>query len=135
MAIGVRISGQTSTDGHPGSVQVLSFSPSTFTLEIDGKPTLVFQTKWQGDADELGRDWVKSHWDQLVSKDRYGNDLPPILKVRMARSTEKSAYDAAAESAEPFQDVKMVRLATATEQQNEIHDGGKPDASDDPQAT
>ena len=113
----------------------MSFSPSTFTLEIDGKPTLVFQTKWQGDADELCRDWVKSHWDELVSKDRYGNDLPPILKVRMARSNEKSAYDAAAESAEPFRDVKMVRLATATEQQNEIQDGGKPDASDDPQAT
>jgi hypothetical protein len=115
-------------------VQVLSFSPSTFTLEIDGKPMLVFQTKWQGDADELCRDWVKSHWDQLVSKDRYGNDLPPIVKVRMARSTEKSAYDAAAESAEPFRDVKMFRLATATEQQNEIQDGGKLDASDDPQA-
>jgi len=108
-----------------GEVLVLSFSPSTFTLEIDGKPTLVFQTKWQGDADELCRDWVKSHWDQLVSKDRYGNDLPPIVKVRMARSTEKSAYDAAAESAEPFRDVKMVRLATATEQQNE-QDRGKP---------
>jgi len=41
-----------------GEVQVLSFSPSTFTLEIDGKPTLVFQTKWQGDADELCRHWV-----------------------------------------------------------------------------
>jgi hypothetical protein len=70
-----------------------------------------------------------------VSKDRYGNDLPPILKVRMARSNEKSAYDAAAESAEPFRDVKMVRLATATDRQNEIQDGGKPDASDDPQTT
>jgi hypothetical protein len=114
---------------------VLSFSPSTFTLEIDGEPTLVFQTKWQGDADDLCRDWVKSHWDQLVSKDRYGNDLPPILKVRMARSNEKSAYDAAAETAEPFRDVKMVSLAAVTDQQDEIQDGGKPDASDDPQAT
>ena len=113
----------------------MSFSPSTFTLEIDGKPTLVFQTKWQGDADELCRDWVKSHWDEFVSKDRYGNDLPPILKVRMARSNEKSAYDAAAESAEPIRDVKMVSLATATDQQNEIQDGGKPDAFDDPEAT
>ena len=113
----------------------MSFSPSTYPLEIDGKPKLVFQTKWQGDADALCRDWVKSHWDELVSKDRYGNDLPPILKVRMARSNEKSAYDAAAESAEPFRDVKMVRLATSTEQPNEIQDGGKPDASDDPQAT
>jgi hypothetical protein len=59
----------------------LSFSPSTFTLEINGEPTLVFQTKWQRDADELCRDWVKSHWDELVSRDRYGNDLPSILKV------------------------------------------------------
>jgi hypothetical protein len=53
----------------------------------------------------------------------------------MARSNEKSAYDAAAESAEPFRDVKMVSLATATDQQNEIQDGGKPDAFDDPEAT
>ncbi|WP_156898824.1 hypothetical protein [Bradyrhizobium erythrophlei] len=113
----------------------MSFSPSTFTLEINGKPMLVFQTKWQVDADELCRDWVKSHWAQLVSKDRYGNDVPPILKIRMARSTEKSAYDAAAESAEPFRDVKVVGLAAATEQPNETHDGGKPDASDDPQAS
>ena len=36
-----------------GEVLVLSFSPPTFTLEIDGKPTLVFQTKWQGDADRI----------------------------------------------------------------------------------
>ena len=70
-----------------------------------------------------------------MSKDRYGNDLPPILKVRTARSNEKSAYDAAAESAEPFRDVKMVSLAAVTHQQNEIQDVGKPDASDDPQAT
>ena len=116
-------------------MQVLSFSPSTYPLEIDGEPTLVFQTQWQGDADELCRDWVKSHWDELVSKDRYGNDLLPILKVRMARSNEKSAYDAAAESAEPFRDVKMVNLATATDQQTEIQDGGKPDAFDDPETT
>jgi hypothetical protein len=110
----------------------LSFSPSTFTLEIDGKPTLVFQTKWQGDADELCRDWVQSHRDEIVSKDRHGNELPPVLRVRMARSTEKLAFDAAAESAEPFRDVKVVRLATASEQQNEIQGGGNPSATDDP---
>jgi hypothetical protein len=114
----------------------LSFSFSTFTLEIDGKPTLIFQAKWQAEADELSREWVQAHRDQLVTKDRYGNDFPPILKVRIAKSAEKAAYDVGAENAGVYRDVKVVKLVDAVEHQNETHAVAvEPIAFDDPQAT
>lgn len=77
-------------------MQAASYSLSKFTLDIDGKPTLVLQAKWQVVADELCRDWVKSHWDQLVSKGPRGAVVRPSVRIRLARSAEKTAYQACA---------------------------------------
>jgi hypothetical protein len=42
--------------------EAVSFSLSTFTLDIDGKPTLVLRAKWQAHADEYCRAWIQVHW-------------------------------------------------------------------------
>lgn len=39
--------------------EAVSFSLSTFTLDIDGKPMLVLRTKWQADANEICRAWYR----------------------------------------------------------------------------
>lgn len=98
--------------------QTLRYSLSTFTLDIDGKPKLVFRTKWHADADELCRHWVQSHQDEVISKGPYGTDLPPMVRVRMARLAEKDTYDAGAESAELYLEVRIVRLTDASELQD-----------------
>ena len=91
-------------------MQAASYSLSKFTLDIDGKPTLVLQAKWQVVADELYRDWVQSHWDQVVSKGPRGEDVRPIVRIRLARSAEKAAYQACTDSAEFYGGVKIVKL-------------------------
>jgi hypothetical protein len=100
----------------------LSYSLSTFTLEIDGKPTLVVRAKWQAEADELCRDWVQSHG--VVSIGPHGAELRPLLKVRIARSAEKTAYDASVNSTELYRDVKIVKLVDAAELQDVIPESG-----------
>jgi hypothetical protein len=79
--------------------EAVSFSLSTFTLDIDGKPTLVLRAKWQADADEICRAWVQAHWDELTREGPYGTELPPAVRLRMARATEKAAYETNAHSA------------------------------------
>jgi hypothetical protein len=108
-------------------MQALSYSLSTFTLEIDGKPTLVLQAKWQVTADERCRDWVQSHWDQVAGKDRRGAFLRPVLKIRLARSAEKAVYEASVDSAELYQDVKVVKLVNAAAGQEEMDSADRSD--------
>jgi protein-tyrosine phosphatase len=88
----------------------MTYSNSTFTLDVNGEPHLVFQTKWHSDAEEIGRRWVEDHAQQLSTKGPHGTDLPPVIKVRMARTTEKASFDAAAEAAEIYEGVKIVHL-------------------------
>jgi hypothetical protein len=101
----------------------VSFSLSTFTLDIDGKPMLVLRAKWQADADEICRAWVQAHWDELTSEGPYGAELPPAIKLRMARAAEKAAYETNAHSALLFHDVSIVML---TERSDEPQDSGEP---------
>lgn len=93
----------------------MSFSQSTFTLDIDGKPTLVLRTKWRVNAEDYCRDWVQAHRDELTTKGPYGLDLPlisrPAITLRMARAVEKAAYEASAHSAQLFDDVSVFILA------------------------
>jgi hypothetical protein len=92
----------------------VSFSQSTFTLDIDGKPTLVLRTKWRVNAEDYCRDWVQAHRDELATKGPYGSDLPlisrPAITLRMARAVEKAAYEASAHSAQLFDDVSVFIL-------------------------
>lgn len=98
------------------SVSVPSrYSLSTFTLEINGKPKLAFQTKWHGEAERLGRDWVYSHLDQISSKGPHGTELPPLISIRMALAVERAAFDADNDHDELYDGVKIVRLTEATE--------------------
>ncbi len=70
----------------------MSFSLSTFTLDIDGKPTLVLRTKWRANAEDYCRAWVEAHRDELTTKGPYGSDLPlisrPAITLRMARADQ-----------------------------------------------
>lgn len=92
----------------------MSFSLSTFTLDIDGKPTLVLRTKWRANAEDYCRAWVEAHRDELTTKGPYGSDLPlisrPAITLRMARAEEKAAYEANAHDAQQFHDVSIVTL-------------------------
>jgi hypothetical protein len=120
--------------------EVVSFSLSTFTLDIDGKPILVLRAKWQADADVICRAWVQAHWDELTREGPYGAELPPAIRLRMARAAEKAAYETNAHSALLFHDVCIVML-TGAERLDEPQDGGEPTndpeqrpRNDDPQA-
>ena len=72
----------------------MTFSPSTFTIEIDAVPTVAFQAKWQADADQICSEWLRAHRDELSSLGPGGVELPPIFKLRLARAAEKAAYEA-----------------------------------------
>ena len=50
----------------------MSYSNSTFTVEITGVPAVVFQTKWHREADEVCRSWAQQHWKQLTTRGRLG---------------------------------------------------------------
>ena len=101
----------------------MSFSLSTFTLDIDRKPTLVLRAKWQAHADEYCRAWIQAHWDELTKKGPYGADLPPAIRVRMAGAEEKAAYEVHEHSAHIFHDVSVVML-TEAERPDEPQDSG-----------
>jgi len=88
----------------------MSFSFSTFTIEINAVPTVAFQAKWQADADQICRDWIHAHWDQLSAKGPGGIDLPPIFKLRLARASEREAYEAERTGFEFCGEVKLVNL-------------------------
>lgn len=92
----------------------MSYSISTFTVEITGVPAIVFQTKWHGEAEDVCRIWAQKHWDQLATRGRYGLQLPPIIKVRLAHAKEKAAYELSGEGAEYCGDVRVVCLVDMT---------------------
>lgn len=88
----------------------MSFSISTFTVEIDAVPTVAFQAKWQADADQICRDWLHTHWDQLSVKGPRGIELPPMYRLRLARGSEREAYEAEGTGFEFCREVKVVHL-------------------------
>jgi hypothetical protein len=93
-----------------------------FTLEVNGKPMLVFRTKWHIEAERIGRDWVYSHQDQILMKGPFGTKLPPLIKVRIARAAEREAFEADTDSLDIYDGVKVVRLLIDG---NEIRDGNR----------
>ena len=87
----------------------MNFSLSTFVVEVNGKAQIAFQTKWHGDAEQIGRDWVAYRSDRFPNDGQHAS-LPPIVKVRVARPQEKAAYEGDSNSSEFYADVKIVYL-------------------------
>ena len=94
----------------------MSFTLSTFAIEINGVPTVVFQTKWQSDADQICRDWLHTHWDKLSERGPGGIELPPIFKLRLAGLSEREAYEVGGTGFEFCGPVKVVNLIEVVEQ-------------------
>ena len=88
----------------------MSFTPSTFTIEINGVPTVAFQTKWQADADQTCRDWLHAHWDKLSERGPGGIELSPTFKLRLARPSEREAYEVGGTGFEFCGVVRVVNL-------------------------
>lgn len=122
----------------------MSFSLSTFTLEIDGKPTLVLRTKWRVNAEDYCRAWVQANRDELTTKRADELDLPlisrPAITLRMALAIEKAAYEASEQIAQVFHDVSVVKL-TDVAHLDSPNDGERTNdpeqalGDDDPQAS
>jgi hypothetical protein len=91
----------------------LSFSLSTFTVELNGMPTVVFQAKWHAEAEDICRGWANSHWDAITEQHISGITIAPVIKVRLASAIEKAAYEAAGDQIEFFGELQIVRLSDA----------------------
>ena len=67
----------------------MDFTRSTFTVEVNQIPTLVFQAKWATEAEDIGFGWAQDHAQQILTKGPHGTDLPAVIKVRVARRMRK----------------------------------------------
>src|ERR1700761_8887069 len=88
----------------------MTFSLSTFVVEVDARPVIAFQAKWQAEADQICRDWIDAHWQELTTKGASKIDFPPLFKLRLARTSERAAYEAGGSGVELFEDVPVVKL-------------------------
>jgi hypothetical protein len=104
----------------------LSFSLSTFTVELNGTPTIVFRAKWHAEAEEICQGWTNSHRDAISEQYVDGVTIPPVIKLRLASALEKAAYEAASDDIEFFGELEIVRLSDVA---------GRPDEADESVAT
>jgi len=44
------------------------YSNSMFVIEVEGRPSAIFETKWDVDAELICRTWTNNHWEQLMVK-------------------------------------------------------------------
>ena len=72
----------------------MSFSRSTFIVEVNNIPTIAFQAKWAVEAENVAFGWATLHSSQLSTKGTHGTELPSVIKIRIARLGEKAAYEA-----------------------------------------
>jgi len=93
--------------------RLMSFSLSTFTVEINGRPTIAFKTKWQAEADEISRGWINLHWGEITEERIGGVAIPLAIKVRLASASEGATLEAAGDEVDFYGDVKIVRLIEA----------------------
>lgn len=70
--------------------RLMSFSLSTFTVEINGRPTIAFKAKWQAEADEISRGWINLHWGEITEERIGGVAIPLAIKVRLASASERA---------------------------------------------
>ena len=50
------------------ALSFMSFSFSTFTIEVDGVPTIAFRAKWYAEADDICRGWANLNWDEIYAE-------------------------------------------------------------------
>jgi hypothetical protein len=109
----------------------MSFSLSTFTVEINGTPTVAFQAKWQTEADEICRDWANLHRDEIAEEQVGGIPIQPVIKVRLASTPEKAAYyEPAASVIEFFGNVKIVKLIDVVAHPDQTGDNAQAEADE-----
>jgi hypothetical protein len=85
----------------------MEFSISTFIVEINGSACAAFQSKWQSEAEALGRRWADDQLRQLSADQGW----PPLIRIRIARPTERAAYQDA-ENADDYEGIAFVTLAS-----------------------
>jgi hypothetical protein len=88
----------------------MDFSLSTFTVEVNQTPALVFQAKRATEAEDIGFGWAQDHSHRISTKGARGTDLPAVIKVRVARPDEKAAYEAEGNNVQFYAGVKIVYL-------------------------
>jgi hypothetical protein len=71
----------------------MEFSISTFTVEINGVACAIFKTKWQSDAERIGRGWAQEQVQHISETET--PRLPPLIRVRIARPSEEAAHNSA----------------------------------------
>jgi hypothetical protein len=107
----------------------MSFSLSTFTVEINGTPTVAFQAKWQTEADEICR--ANLHRDEIAEEQVGGIPTQPVIKVRLASTPEKAAYyEPAASVIEFFGNVKIVKLIDVVAHPDQTGDNAQAEADE-----
>src|SRR6202012_4868609 len=94
------------------------------------------QAKWQADAEQICRDWLHAHWDELTETGPGRVELPPIVKLRLAQTSEREAYEVGGTGFEFCGVIKVVNLIKSVEQHHtevevehsaenvSVHDGG-----------
>ena len=90
----------------------MSFSYSTFAVEIDGVPMLVFQAGKHSEAEEICREWTEKNLSDLCAKYAVVYDANSSIKVRLARPAERASYqNATTTDTAASQGVRLVYLA------------------------
>jgi bifunctional non-homologous end joining protein LigD len=86
----------------------MPFSRSTFTVEIDGVPTFVFQATRQIEAEEICSEWCAINLQHLIELNII--DARASTKVRIARSSERAEYENKVAGASSKETVPLVYL-------------------------
>ena len=97
---GSYLSAQGVPTGYAGEeiIGTMTFAPSIWALEIDGKPALAFEAMKYREADEI----CHHEWLRLELGQRKINDVPLCgadshLRIRLARPAEMDLYRQGAE--------------------------------------
>jgi hypothetical protein len=85
-------------------------SLSTFTIEIDRRPVLVLQAKWQREAEEICQEWLQTNLTALKSGGEPLFDVKSEARVRLAHPDERARYWEASETSKSPDDIKVVYL-------------------------
>jgi hypothetical protein len=65
---------------------------------------------------QICSDWLDARWNELSETGPAGIDLPPIYKLRLARASEREAYEVGGTGFEFCGAVKVVNLIDVVDQ-------------------
>jgi hypothetical protein len=96
-------------------------SLSTFTIEVDGKPTLAFEAKRYSEAEAICRDeGLRAKLSLLKSGGAPVCDDNAILDVRLAHPDEAALYKQAASASQSTDDLMLVYLVELDGPENQL---------------